>query len=71
MCAIRFTKEFKIGNVSLFVFMQTKYTSYLFKVSVNANVVQSLTITMARIREVTTEMARLSREIGVRVISNV
>ena len=46
-------------------------TSYLFKVSVNANVVQSLTITMARIREVTTEMARLSREIGVRVISNV
>ena len=43
----------------------------MFKVSVNANVVQSLTITMARIREVTAKMAHLSREIGVRVITNV
>ena len=44
---------------------------YMIKVSVNANLVQSLTITMARIREVTAKMARLSREIGVRVISDV
>lgn len=36
--------------------------------SVDANLVQSLTITMARIREVTTKMGSLSKDIGVRVI---
>ena len=41
---------------------------YCFKASVDATLVQSLTITMARIREVTTKMASVSKEIGVQVI---
>ena len=36
--------------------------------SVDANLVQSLTITMARIREIIYKMASVSKEIGVQVI---
>ena len=69
MCAIRFKKEFHMGNVSIFFFSSKQSCLIVFyKVSVDANLVQSLTITMARIREVTTKMGSLSKEIGVRVI---
>ena len=67
MCSIRFTKKFKHGNVSFF-FLQFKPTFFPFKVIVDANLIQSLTITMARIKEISTKMASLSREIGVMII---
>ena len=67
MCAIRFTREFQIGGVSV-LFFSSKVLCYCFKASVDATLVQSLTITMARIREVTTKMASVSKEIGVQVI---
>ena len=69
LCAIRFTKEFKNGNVSFFSFFPD--SQFLFKVTVKANLIQSLTIIMARIKEISAKITGLNREIEVKIIEKV